>query len=235
MPDDADKALPLLERAVELEPDYPAAHGLIAWCHEQRYLRGGLNEEVKAAARQHARAAIAAGGDDALALATGGFVIGVVEHAFATALDAIDRSLALSPSSALAYGFSSIIRAFNGDDAIAVAHGEAAVRHSPYDPLIYLPYVGLAFTHVFAGRFDEAIAAANRALQTNPQFSVPCYLRTAALAHLGREAEATESAKQVLELLPTFTITSLVESKITSAERISRLAEGLRKAGLPDR
>src|SRR5215469_10966252 len=90
MPDDADKALPRLEQAVELEPDYAAAHAMIAWCHEQRYLRGGLSEEVRMAARQHARAAIATGGDDALALAIGGFVLGVVEHDFATALDAID-------------------------------------------------------------------------------------------------------------------------------------------------
>jgi TolB-like protein/class 3 adenylate cyclase len=45
MPEDADKALPLLARAVELEPDYAAAHAMIAWCHEQRYLRGGLHEE----------------------------------------------------------------------------------------------------------------------------------------------------------------------------------------------
>ena len=235
MPDDADKALPLLERAVQLESDYPAAHAMIAWCHEQRYLRGGLSEEVRMAARRHARAAIAAGGDDALALAIGGFVIGVVEHDFTTALDAIDRSLVLSPSSALAFGFSSIIRAWNGDDSIAVAHGEAAIRHSPYDPLIYLPRVGLAYTHFFAGRFEETVASANRALQANPRFSVPCYLRTAALAHLGRGTEAAASARHLMELQPTFTIASLVESKFTSDERISDLASGLRKADVPER
>ena len=70
-------------------------HALIAWCHEQRYLRGGLREEVRAPRLRHARAAIAAGGDDAPALAIAGFVIGVLEHDFAVALDAIDRSLAL--------------------------------------------------------------------------------------------------------------------------------------------
>ena len=49
MPEDADQALTLLEGAIELEPDYAAAHAMIAWCHEQRYLRGGLHEETKAA------------------------------------------------------------------------------------------------------------------------------------------------------------------------------------------
>ena len=41
MPENADKALALLEEAIRLEPDYAVVHGLIAWCHEQRYLRAG--------------------------------------------------------------------------------------------------------------------------------------------------------------------------------------------------
>jgi len=34
MPTDADRALVLLEKAIQLEPEYAAAHALIAWCHE---------------------------------------------------------------------------------------------------------------------------------------------------------------------------------------------------------
>jgi hypothetical protein len=76
---DADKALPLLGKAIELEPDLPAAHAVMGWCHEARYLRGGLQEETRLAALQHARQAIASGGDDAGALATAGFVIELCE------------------------------------------------------------------------------------------------------------------------------------------------------------
>src|SRR4029077_806807 len=96
MPHDADKALTLLVRAIELEPDYAAAHAMIAWCHEQRYLRGGLHEEVKQVALQHARTAIAVGGDDAAALATAGFVIAVTEYDYDTATFDFDGSFALS-------------------------------------------------------------------------------------------------------------------------------------------
>ena len=49
MPGDAGKALALLDRALALEPDYAAAHASAAWCYEQRYMRGGLREEDKAA------------------------------------------------------------------------------------------------------------------------------------------------------------------------------------------
>jgi adenylate cyclase len=135
MPEDADKALPLLGQAIELEPDFPAAHAMIAWCHEQRYLRGGMQEETKNAALRHARQAIAAGGDDAAALATAGFVIAVAGRDYETALTAFDRSFALSSSSALALSFSSIVRAWKGDDAIAVEQANRALRLSPFDPM----------------------------------------------------------------------------------------------------
>jgi tetratricopeptide (TPR) repeat protein len=131
MPEDADKALPLLSKAVELEPDFAAAHAIIAWCHEARYLRGGMQEETRLAALRHARLAIAGGSDDAAALATAGFVIAVCGRDFETALNAFDRSFALSSSSALALGFSSLVRAWKGDEAIAVEQANRALRLSP--------------------------------------------------------------------------------------------------------
>jgi adenylate cyclase len=206
MPGDADKALHLLEEAIRLEPDYAVVHGFIAWCHEQRYLRGGLHAETRDAARRHAYAAIEAGGDDAMALAMGGFVVGVMDRNYEIALEALDRSLALSPSSALAFGFSSIIHAWMGDHAIAIEHSKIGIRLSPYDPLIYLPLVGLAYAHFFAGNFMEAASAASRASAANPRFSVPRYLHTAALLRLGRTDEAKSMAKVLLALQPGFVV-----------------------------
>jgi adenylate cyclase len=234
MPEYADKALHLLEDAIRLEPDYAVAHGFIAWCHEQRYLRGGLHAATREAACKHARAAITAGSDDAMALAMGGFVIAVMERDYTAALDALDRALALSPSSALAFGFSSIVRAWMGDSATAIAHAKIGIRLSPYDPLIYLPYVGLAYAHFFAGDWAEAANAATKASQANPRFSVPRYLLTAALIRLGRVGDAKASSRRVLELQPGFTVGSLVSSDITTPERMASLADALRQAGLPE-
>jgi TolB-like protein len=233
MPPNADKALHLLEEAIRLEPDYAIVHGFIAWCHEQRYLRGGLHAQTREAAIRHAHAAIETGGDDAMALAMGGFVVGVLERDYQTALEALDRSLALSPSSALAFGFSSIIRAWTGDDVTSVEHAGTGIRLSPYDPLIYLPYVGLAYSHFFVGNFVEAVSAASRASAANPRFSVPCYLHTAALVRLGRLDEATSMGKLLLELQPGFTISGLVSGNITTPERMGMLAGALYEAGLP--
>jgi TolB-like protein/tetratricopeptide (TPR) repeat protein len=234
MPDNADQALAYLEEAIRLEPDYAAAHGFIAWCHEQRYLRAGLHPGTRKTALRHARLAIHAGGDDAMALAMGGFVIGVLERNYETALEALDCSLALSPSSALAFGFSSIIRAWMGDDTTAVEHAHMGIRLSPYDPLIYLPYVGLAYAHFFSGNYTEAASAARRAAAVSPQFSVPRYLHTAALVRLDRMEEARAMAAVLLELQPGFTVSGLASGNITTVERMAMLAGALREAGVPE-
>ena len=69
MPREAEKAIPLLEDALKLDPNYSAAHAYLSWClHAQaRFHRGELHKKV--AAIHHARAAIALGANDATALA----------------------------------------------------------------------------------------------------------------------------------------------------------------------
>ena len=234
MPQEADTALALLVRAIDLEPAYAAAHAMIAWCHEQRYLRGGLHEDVKQDALKHARTAIVAGGDDAAALATAGFVIAVIEYDYETATAAFERSFALSSSSALALGFSSIVRAWKGDDATAVDHAERAIRLSPFDPLLYVPYIGLAYAHFAAGRFVEAAAAAARASQSNPKFSMPYVLHAAALANLGRGKEASVVADALREIEPDLTVSTAIRSaRFANPDKNAELGDALLRAGLP--
>jgi len=234
MPEAADKALPLLEQAIAIEPDYAAAHAAIAFCHEVRFIRGGLLENDKRAGLQHARIAIGTGGDDATALAVAAFVIGILERDYDNAFDAFDRALALSPSSALALSFSAIVHPWAGEYAISVEQAEQSLRLSPSGSLRYMPYVGLAYAHFFAGRFEEAALAASRAAQANPQFSIPWVLRTASLASLGRSEEARASAQRLGELWPGFTIREDLASNFTSPDRLDMLGEALRRAGLPE-
>ena len=234
MPEPVDRALALHERAVAIEPDYGAAHGAIAVCHHVRYQRGGLREEVKRAALHHARTAIATGGDDATALAAGAFVIGSEDRDYSGAFSAFDRALALSPSSFLALSFSTMVRAWAGDDATAVEHGEQALRLSPFDSLIHLPYNGLAQAHFFAGRYEAAISAASRALQASPRFGPPCYFLIAAQVKLGRDGEAQASVARLFQMQPDFTIGSLAATNFTSPGRLAMLTDALRRAGLPE-
>jgi adenylate cyclase len=234
MPGPSAKALPLLEQAIAIDPDYAAAHAAIALCHRHRYLRGGLREEDRLAALRHARIAIAAAGDDATALGAAAFVVGSEDRDYDTAFNAFDRALASSPSSFVALSYGSMIRGWAGDYATAVEYGERAIRLSPFDQALYLPYLGLAYAHYFAGDFEQAAFAASRSAQANPQFSPPLIIRVAALAKLGRDDEARASVPRLLELWPNFTVGGSMAIEYTSLEHRAMVADGLRRAGVPE-
>jgi TolB-like protein len=132
MLEEVDHALALLQQALELQPDYPAAHAAMAWCYEVRYLRGGLREADKQAALKHAHGAIEAGADDAGTLASAGFVIGLVAHDYDSAMDAIDRALALTPTSALALALGTTVLAHAGDTRRAIDYAERSLSLAPF-------------------------------------------------------------------------------------------------------
>jgi len=234
MPGDADKALPLLRQSLELEPGFAAAHAAAAWCHEQRYLRGGLDPADKTAALAHARAALEAGADDAGTLATAGFVIGLVDHDYDTAMNAIDRGLAMTPSSALALSLGSVILGHAGRTAEAIDYAERALRWCPLDRTVNVPYVGLGIAHCAAGDWEAAIPACGKCEQANPRFSLPYFLRAAALSQLGRIEEAKVAAQRGLELEPGFTVSGFVRAHTGRADIWEPIGDALRRLGLPE-
>ena len=68
--------------------------------------------------------------------------------------------------------------------------------------------MGIAF--IGLGHFDEAVAAAKNALQTNQTYGPAYRCLAAALAHLGRDAEARKTVAQLLEIEPHFRISEWV-------------------------
>ena len=111
--DEMKLALPLLEQALAIDPDYAIAHAYAAWCREQMFTHGGHDADDRSIALRHARAALARERDDSSALAIGGFIVAMLDRDFAAALNALDQSLALNGNSALAYGFSAMVRAMH--------------------------------------------------------------------------------------------------------------------------
>jgi adenylate cyclase len=234
MPEDAAKAMPLLEKALELEPGYAIAHAHLAWYLHQRFSRGGLRAEDRIAAIRHARAATTHGGDDATALAIAGFVIALDEHDGATALNLFDRALALSNSNVFALRCSAVTLAWMGRAEQAIERAQLALRLSPYDALSYLSYVALAQSYFHTGRFEAAAAAARSGIESNPRFSVPQALLAAALVRLGHTSEANAAAQRVLTLDPRFTIGGFSVTVGLAPVVYARFADAWREAGLPD-
>jgi tetratricopeptide (TPR) repeat protein len=193
-----------------------------------------LHEADKKAGLAHARAALENGADDATTLATAGFVIGLIEHDYETAMNAIDQALALNGSSALALSLGATVLGHAGRFAQAIAYSERGIRLSLQDPTIYLSLTALGLAHLGAGNFEEAAAACNRAAQSNPRFSLPRVLQTAALARLGRAEEAKAAARRLLELEPGFSIAMFVRSHTGLPEIWTPIGDALGSVGLPE-
>jgi len=234
MPDGASQAMPFLERALALEPNYALAHGQIALCHEILYVRAGRREENRLAAIRHGHAAISLGPDDATALTYGGIAIGLVEHDRALAREAFEEALALCPWASWAYLWGALIMGWGGEAENAIEWGARGIRLSPFDPWITAALHGMFLGHFLRGRHEEAATAVRRAIRGKPGFSISHMMLAAALVKLGRIDEAKAAAERVLELQPNFSSGAQCAAVGAVPELAAPLIEALRAAGLPE-
>lgn len=234
MPEEASKALQLLDRALTLEPEYALAHAYAAWCHEIRFLRAGQKSDDRDAAIRHAHAAIANGPDDATALALAGFVMAIVAHDMPTARKAFDQALTISPSSFFALAFGGTAVGWKGDAERAIDWGERAIRISPFDRLLYMPNHAIAVGNFLLGRYDKAAEAARQAIHSKPEFSIPHVILAAALAAAGHLDEARAAASRALALHPGFSTRGFCSAIAMPPSLATPFSEALRAAGLPD-
>jgi adenylate cyclase len=166
-----------------------------------------------------------------------GLTIGLFAGDRPTAMGIIDRAIAVNPNSALAWNMRGWALSWQNQPVLAIEAHQQAIRLSPFDPLAYYFTSGLGFAHLAAGRYEEAIEWADRALQTQPRFVLAMRYRLVCLAHLGRTAEARDWLKRVLSLQPGLTVAAWKASWATavfSPEILALYVDGLRKAGLPE-
>jgi Flp pilus assembly protein TadD len=110
------------------------------------------------------------------------------------------------------------------------------MRLSPVDPELYRMQAGIAMAHLFAGRFDAASAWAEEAYTNLPSFLMTVSIIAASRALTGRSEEARRAMDQLRELHPALRISNLGDwLPIKRPEDLSVFAEGLRRAGLPER
>lgn len=234
MPEGASQAVLLLERALLLEPNYALAHGQTAFCNEILYLRAGRREDNRTAAIQHAHTAVALGPDDAPALVYAAIAIGLVEHNRILAQETFEAALAISPSAAWAYSWGALILGWGGEAERAIEWGERGIRLSPLDPWITAALHGICMGHFLRGRYEDAAAAAQRAIRSKPGFSVSYMFLAAALAKLGRMEDANAAAERVIQLQPNFSSNGQCSAIGCVPVLATPLIEAMRASGLPE-
>ena len=231
--EDAAMAIPLLHKALVLEPNYSGAHAPLALCYHSRFSRAGLRLEDQSAAIHHARAAVTCGADDAAALGIAGFVISLDAHDHVNALELFDRALSLSSSNFFALCSSALTLSWLGEPTVAIERSEHALRLSPFDPLNYLSLNAQAISYFQLEQFERSYEVARRSVELNPRFSVSRAFLTATLARLGRSEAAQAEAKQVLTLDPGFSVENFAITVGIKPRVFSPMADAWRIAGLP--
>jgi hypothetical protein len=110
------------------------------------------------------------------------------------------------------------------------------MRLSPLDPQPWVFYGGLAHAHFAAGRYEEAIEWADRALHAQPRMTAVVGVKAAACGHLGRVQSGRQCVARYAELRPGLTVATVNAGwgTFASPEFLGILIEGLRKAGLPE-
>ncbi len=234
------EAVALAKNALAIDPAYAPAAAMIGWCRLLQRLQGwgAVSEAEIAEAVLLARQAIEAGRDDPDVLWMAGYTIGQLGGEHSTALAAIDRALVLNPNSALAWSARGWFLGMQNQPGPAIEALQQAMRLSPLDPLAFEFTGGLAVAHMAAGRYEEAIAWADRSLQALPRYIPVMRVKLVCLAHLGRTEEARDWLKRVLAVHPGLTVAawkaSFATMSVYSPELLARSVDGMRKAGVPE-
>ena len=233
--DAAARALELLGKALEIDPDYPLALALTAWCWAQRSVYNWVDDAAaaKAESLKLADRAASQSTDDPLILA----VLGTV-HTFArnygVARVMLERAVALDPNAAWALSRLGWLDVYADRPDEARVHFEKAMRLSPLDPINFNNLVGLASARAVAGDDAGAADLFIRALQERPNAAWIHRNLAGALYGAGRLEEARESIAKLLISHPGITIRKFREAMVFSPGTLDRMAGQLRGLGIPE-
>ena len=229
------KALELLEKALAVDPEYPLALSLAGWCHAQRSVYNWADDiaESQAMARLLAERAAEMSGDDPIILAVLGAVHTFVRN-YGTARVLLERAVTLDPNAAWAWTRLGWLENYADQPQKAIGNFERALRLSPIDPMNFNNYVGMGSAHEVAQEYDKAAAFYRRALEERPNASWIYRNLAASLSGAGRVEEAKQAFADLMRSYPDLTVSRFKQAMVFSPAVLNRMAENLRKLGLPD-
>jgi TolB-like protein len=231
------EAIPILQDALRIDPNYGRANALLAWCHalNATYLWTAEPEREVAAARRAVDATTGLIDDDPTALTAVGAATGFCgDQEGASAL--LEQALALDPNNAWAWarwGWTGIYRA---EPQQALERFERAMKLSPLDPFAFNTRIGMASALACLGNPVEAVTIAKDVTKKHPEVTWAHRLLASWAAMAGDMETARAAARKLLKSNPDFTIRRYlaIPGFQNMPEYRDRLVRGLRDAGLPE-
>jgi TolB-like protein/Flp pilus assembly protein TadD len=231
---DSESAIALLNRAVELYPDYAPAQSMLAFVllasGHFRLSSAEFGPQLKRAAILGARAAELDDSDPWAHLALG--FVAVNMRRTGAAVGEFERALDLNPNFAAAHGYLGFALAVDGQSDQAIAHLQQAIRMSPHDPQNAIFNVALAAAHYHVGNYTDAVGFARKALQQRPGLAAGNRVYVASLAQAGQIDEARAALARLKELHPELSIAWMEKYVPCTPATMAKYLEGMRKAGL---
>lgn len=229
-------ALDLLNKALDIDPDYPLALALAAWCWAQHSVYNWIEdiESAQIKALQYAERAASLSSEDPLILA----VLGTVQtfaRNFGVARVLLQRAITLDENSAWTHSRLGWLEVYSDRPTAAIPHFEHAIRLSPVDPMNFNNYVGIASAYQVAENYAESAEYFERALIENPTaYWIHRNLAPVLLA-AGRKTDAKNSAEILFAEFPDLTVERFKKAMVFSAGALERLSVFLRQLGVPER
>jgi TolB-like protein len=231
-----DEALRLFQKAIALDPEYAAAYGAAAWSHVWLKVNGWMSDPARQIAEgaRLAHRAVELGKNDAVALTRGGHALVHLTGDHHAGLALLDRAKVLNPNLAAAWFLGGFVRIGLGRTDEAITHMTEAMRLSPRDPEMHRIQIGMALANLLDGRFDEAASWATKACRELASLMAVAML-AASQALAGRIDPAQHAMQQLRQLNPNLRVSNLKDwLPLRRPQDVAILADGLRKAGLPE-
>jgi TolB-like protein/class 3 adenylate cyclase len=232
-----EEALRLLKIAVSLDPAFARAHAFAAGNFGQKKAWGWTEDAAQAQVetRRFAEQAIQLDPNDPLVLALSGQAYSYVLEDPEKGEALCARAIALDPNLVIARNWNGWASIYLGNGDAAIEQFAAAIRLSPLDPRLFLMQTGMAYAHFFAGRYDDSLSWATRALQSQSQFPGAQRILMASLAMKGRIAEARRACDALLRTDPNFRIADIRQrTPLHRPEDVEKLRQAYRIAGVPE-
>jgi TolB-like protein/AraC-like DNA-binding protein len=228
------QALDLLERALDIAPDYAFATALAGLCHAQLAVHNGTAapiEEKLRALLMAERAAILDPDDSQVMIAR--CAVHTIAGQFDVAGSLIERALAVDPSAAWAWERSGWVKTFAGEPEVGLAHLRRAIRLDPFSQSNANRLIGLGCAYFDLGRYEQAAFWMRKALRERPSTAWVNRTLSVSYARLGERVAALESLKALQRYSPDLTIRQVMASLPFPQDFMGRVAEGLDHLGLP--